>query len=344
MSYRTPTRRRDGIEAVLARLEAADRIVLTTHESADGDGCGSEIALAHWLRDRGKEAWIVNPTPYPAMYDFLVEEPSWIVPASSADATEVCAGADLAVVLDTGEVTRIGRMKPLVDPLPLVVVDHHPPGERPLEGTDLRDPDAAATGELVYDLLLAGGGGWSPTIDRALYVAVLTDTGGFRFSNTSPGVLRLAAELVERGVDPERMHGEVYGAAPLRRYRLLQEALAGLEVDPSGRVAWMTVPPEAYRRLEIRPDDLEGLVDYPRSIEGVEVGLLFRVTRDGSTKVSFRSNGRVDVNRLARRFGGGGHVRAAGARLGDPLQEARERVVEETVEAVEEELGSGRGN
>lgn len=338
MSYRTPEHREEAVRTVLDRLEKADRLVLTTHENADGDGCGSEVALAAWLRGRGKEAWIVNPTPYPAMYDFLVEDPSWIVPAGSADATEVCAGADLGVVLDTGEVNRIGRVKPLFDPLPLVIVDHHPPGDRPLEGVDLRDPGAAAAGELVYDLIRAGGGGWTPVIDRAIYVALLTDTGGFRFSNTSPGALRMAAELVERGVDPEDAHREVYGAAPLRRYRLLREALATLEVDPSGRVAWMVVPPEAYRRLGIQPDDLEGLVDYPRTIAGVEVGLLFRVTKDGSTKVSFRSNGGVDVNRLARQFDGGGHVKAAGARLAEPLETALDRVVDAAVRAV-----AGRG-
>lgn len=335
MSYRTPTRREKSVRAVLDALEGADRLVLTTHENADGDGCGSEIALLHWLRARGKEAWIVNPTPYPRMYEHLVENRSWIVAASSADATELAAGADLGVVLDTGEVTRIGRMKPLLDPLPLVIVDHHPPGDRPLQGVDLREPDAAATGELVYDLILAAGGEWSPVIDNAIYTALLTDTGGFRFSNTSAGVLRMAADLVERGVDPEAMHERAYGAAPLRKYRVLRAALATLETDPSGRVAWMTVPEDDWERLDAQPDDLEGLVDYPRSVEGVEVGLLFRTTRDGSTKISFRSNGGVDVNRLARLFDGGGHVRAAGARVSAPLEEVRKQVVEAAIEAID---------
>lgn len=347
--YRTPQARRSAVAEVLGTLEKSDRVILTTHMNADGDGTGCEVALAAWLRHRGAEAWIVNPTPYPDMYRFLVPDSSWVVSAGSQLAVELCAGADLAVVLDTGEIPRLGRVKPMIDPLLKVVVDHHQPGDQPIPGVALRDASACATGELVYDLVLAssGEGGTPPrhtspwpqaTLD-GLYVAILTDTGSFRFSNSTPSCHRVAAELIERGANPEALHRQAYGASPLRSFRLLQASLGTLEVDEGGRVAWMTVPPDAFERLGAEADDLEGLVDYPRNVEGVEVGLLFRQASDGSTKISFRSNGEVDVNALARQFGGGGHVRAAGARVDRPLEEVRPAVVRATREAVSDVLG-----
>jgi phosphoesterase RecJ-like protein len=169
---------------------------------------------------------------------------------------------------------------------------------------------------------------------EGLYVAVLTDTGSFRFSNSTAESHGVAAELIERGADPEWLYGKVYGHTPLRKLLLLKAALDTLDVDMTLGVAWMTVPDEAFRDLEAVTEDLEGLVDYPRSIEGVEVGLLFRKTA-GGTNVSFRSNGVVDVNVLARRFGGGGHVRASGALVeGEEASRVIPRVVEATRDAV----------
>jgi phosphoesterase RecJ-like protein len=276
----------------------------------------------------------VNPTPFPDMFKFLLpEEDGFILEASSAEAREACAEADLAVVLDTGEVPRIGRVKPMIDGVPAVVIDHHQPGEQPIGGVSLRDATACATGELVYDVVLAGGGPWPAATLQGIYVAILTDTGSFRFSNASPSCHRIAADLIADGVDPEDMHRRVYGGAPLRRLRLLGRALETLEVDAESGVAWMTVPHE-LEGSEPLPEDVEGIVDYPRSIVGVEVGLLFRRTATGGTKVSFRSNGAVDVNALAREFGGGGHIKASGAAIDRPPADVIPRVVEATRRAV----------
>lgn len=328
--------RSSAIRQASELLHAARRVVLTTHVNADGDGTGSEVAVAAWLRALGAEAWIVNPTPFPDMFRFMVPEGSWVADAGSARAEELCAQADVAVVLDTGEVHRIGRVKPMIDSLRTIVIDHHPPGDRPIGGVSLRDPGACATGELVHDLISHNDGPWPQAALEGLYVAILTDTGRFRFGNTSPACHRVVADLIERGVDPEAMHDEVYGASPLRRFRLLAACLETLDAEDG--VAWMRVPREAYEELGAEPDDLEGLVDYPRSIEGAEVGLLFRQTGRGDTKVSFRSNGPVDVNELARRFGGGGHVKASGALLRSRPEEAVPRVVEEARAHVRDSL------
>jgi phosphoesterase RecJ-like protein len=336
MTYRVPHHRHAAIQEVLGALADARRVVLTTHLNADGDGAGSEIALAAFLRQRGVETWIVNPTPFPRLFNFLLPDPSWVSPASDPETRDRCRKADLAVVLDTGEVPRIGRVRPMIAGLPTVVVDHHPPGERPIEGLGLRDAAACATGELVYDLLITDGGAWPPGAAEGLYVAILTDTGSFRHSNTTPQAHRIVADLIERGGDPAELYRKVYGAYPARRLGLLAASLATLGVDENGLLAWMTVPDEAFRTLGCEPDDLEGLVDYPRGIAGVEVAALFRQIKAGMTKISFRSNGSVDVNAVARTFDGGGHVKAAGAVVKGPVAEVRERALDAVRAALED--------
>lgn len=338
MSYSTPAARRSSVRAVRNALMASRKTVLTTHLNADGDGVGCQVAVASWLRANGAEAYIINPTPFPDAFRFLVPHDGWILHPGSEEAREVCAQADLAVVLDTGEVSRIGRLRSMIRSLKTVVVDHHPPGDQPLGGISLRDDTACATGELVYDVFLDAGGPWEEAAVDGMYVAILTDTGSFRFSNSSPGCHRVAAELIEKGADPEDLYSRIYGSAPVRKYRLLQRALDTLEFDEQASIAWMRIPTDAYRELDATPDDLEGMVDVPRGVEGAEVGLLFRSSNSGAIKVSFRSNGSVDVNELARRFGGGGHVKASGCMLDGPMDRAVEEVLQATREAVAQEL------
>ena len=335
MTYRPAESRIEAIDSVLAALRDKETAVLTTHINADGDGCGSEFALAAWLWALGTEAYVVNPTPVPESFRFLVPDESWAVDATSAQAQELCDGADVAVVLDTGEVPRIGRVRRLIDGLPTIVIDHHPAGERPIEGVSFRDSTASATGELVFDLIHRAGGPWPESADLAMYVAIMTDTGSFRHSNTTPSSLRIVAELVGRGVSPDETYRRIYGDVPRRRFQLLESALAFLEVDEEAGIAWMTVPADQFETLGAIADDLEGMVDYPRSVEGVEVGLLFRQIPRKGIKVSFRSNGAVNVNALARQFGGGGHVRAAGALIEGPMDRVRDDVTHATREAVE---------
>jgi phosphoesterase RecJ-like protein len=266
------------------------------------------------------------------MFRFLLPDNGWVLDASSQEARDACAEADLAVVLDTGEVPRIGRVKPMIDGIHTVVIDHHQPGEHAIGGISFRDPDACATGELIHDVVLAGGGPWPEATRNGIYVGILTDTGSFRFSNATPNAHRIAADLIADGVDPEELHRRIYGAAPIGRLRLLARALTTLEVDAPAGVAWMQIPHE--EGLDPTPDDVEGIVDYPRSVAGVEVGLLFRRTQAGGTKISFRANGAVDVNALAREFGGGGHIKASGALVERPPAEVIPKVVDATRRAV----------
>lgn len=347
VSTDVPEWRREGLERVRTALLDARRIVLTTHVNADGDGAGSEAALAAWLATRGRIPTIVNPTPYPAMFRFLVRDPARVADAGTSEAARALDAADLLAVLDTGEPRRIGRVASALKRLPVVVIDHHPPGDRNIGGIQIADTRAAATGELVYDLLRldeAQAGEedvWPVETLEGIYTAIVTDTGSFRFSNTTPRTHAIVGDLLRRGVDPERMFRLLYGTVPIHRVRLLCRALTGLEVDPELPITWITVPTGAVEELGASSDDLDGIIEHARSIEGTEVALLFRQTSDGSTKVSFRSNGALDVNALAREFGGGGHVKAAGALLPEPLDVAMPRVLEATRDAVRELVAPG---
>jgi phosphoesterase RecJ-like protein len=325
--YGIPKRRLNMVQDAVAALEGASRAVLTTHVNADGDGVGSQVALLSFLEERGAKAWILNPSPISEVFRFMMPDSGRVLDAASDEAAIRSREADLCVVVDTGETSRIGRVRSLVRHLPTLVIDHHPVGDDPIGGVSFRDTRAAAAGELVFDLLWAAGGPWTRAVADGLYVALMTDTGSFRFSNVTPGVHRVVAELVERGADPDRLYRQIYGKVPMRRIKLLSTVLPTLDVSPDGRVAWLSLSARALRESGCSSDDLEGMVDYPRDLEGVEVGLLFRELDDGQVKISLRSNGYVDVNALARSLGGGGHVRASGALVAGSLEEVRERVV-----------------
>ncbi|MDQ3949658.1 MAG: DHHA1 domain-containing protein, partial [Gemmatimonadota bacterium] len=294
--------------------------------NADGDGCGSETALARLLAQRGMSAKIVNPTPWPALFAFLLGDD---VVDASAKGAKALAGIDVLVVLDISDLKRLGALADTVRKLevPRLVIDHHVPSDDPAGDILITDTTACATGELVYDLTRVLGLEITPAIARALYTAILTDTGSFRFSNTSPRCLAIAAELLAHDVDPEEMYQRVYANAPLGRVRVLAEALMTLEADPAHGLAWLSLPSGAVERHDVKSEDLDGIVEHARSIIGTKMALFFRELGHGKVKVSFRSTGDVDVNRFARRFGGGGHAKAAGAMIPGSLEEVRETIV-----------------
>src|SRR5436853_2951399 len=319
-----PPERVRAAEAVAAVLTPGRRVVLTTHVNADGDGVGSEVALWHLLRSRGLRATIANPTPIPERFPFLLPEGA----DHSDRAAREIAEADVVVVLDISEVSRLGDLaRAITQSQAVACIDHHVVGGSLPGGPRLVAPEAAATAELVFDFANALEWPLSPEAARALYVGLLTDTGGFRLANTTPRALRVAGALLEHGVDPESIYASVYASAPEGRVRLMTEVLETLVVEPEHGLAWVTVPPDALRRHGATADDLDGIVEYPRSIAGVQLALLFRNLANGKVKVSFRSVGNVDVAELAGRFGGGGHRKAAGASLEGTLAEVQGRVL-----------------
>ena len=318
--------RREAIERLALEFSAGRSVVLSTHINADGDGCGSETALARILSAKGMSVKIVNPTPWPETYDFLLRDD---VIDATGEGSAALRKADVLVVLDISDVKRLGNLADAVRAYskPKLVIDHHVPSDEPPSSVILSDTSACATGELIYDLAVTLGAEITPQVAVGLYVALLTDTGGFRFSNTSARCLSIAGQLLAAGVEPEEMYRRLYASHPIGRLHLLRDALATLEVDPAYGISWISVAAGAAEEYGLKSEDLEGLAEHPRSVGGTRMAVFFRDLGHGKIKVSFRSTGDVDVNEFARTFGGGGHRRAAGALIPGPLEEVRHSVI-----------------
>ncbi|MDX2192735.1 MAG: bifunctional oligoribonuclease/PAP phosphatase NrnA [Gemmatimonadales bacterium] len=317
------------------------RVAMTTHVNPDGDGLGSEVGLAHLLRALGAEPVIVNPSPTPARYGFLFEALPGLDRHEAA--VKELRRADLIVVLDIADLGRLGQLGDTVRErgeagVTVACVDHHVTEGFLPAGPRYVDPAAAATGELVTEIAEANDWSLSREAASALYVAIVTDTGGFRFSNTRPRTLRVAADLLEAGVDPERIYQEVYARAPEGRPRLLAEALQTLVVERALGLAWVTIPPGALERFAVSADDLDGVIEHARSIDGVRMALQFREISGGRVKVSLRSVGDVDVAAFAKPYGGGGHRKAAGLSVAGTLDEVQATILG----AARAWLGNGR--
>lgn len=327
--FSVPPGRRAAIARLLAELTPGQTVALSTHINSDGDGCGSEAALAGLLAQRGITAFVVNPTPWPAMFRYLLTEGG--VEDRTAQGAKALAKADRLIVLDISDVKRLGNLADTVRalPRPPLVIDHHLPGDEPPGTLHVTDTSACATGELIFDVLQVMGADLTPAIATAIYTAMLTDTGGFRFANTSPRCHAVAAALLHAGVDPEAMYQRIYASVPRGRIALIRDALETLGVDEAYGLSWVDVHNGLLDRHNVTAEDLDGVAEYPRSIEGTRLALLFRDLGHGKVKVSFRSVGDVDSNALARQFGGGGHARASGALIAGTLDEVRTRVLDQ---------------
>ncbi len=322
-----PAARRAAIDAIASELVAGRRVALSTHMNSDGDGCGSETALARMLASHGLVPRIVNPTPWPEMFDFLLGDD---VRDETSRGSRALRDVDLLVVLDISDVKRLGNLAESVRALavPKLVIDHHLPSDDPAGTAGVSDTTACATAELVYDLAVVQGWEITPDIARSLYTGMLTDTGGFRFSNTSPRCLAVAAQLLAAGVDPEDMYTRIYASAPAGRVRLTAEVLASLQLDEAVGLSWLSMEADALDRHVVKAEDLDGIVEHARAIAGTRMALFFRDLGHRKVKVSFRSIGATDVNAFAREFGGGGHAKAAGALVAGELDAVRTEVVE----------------
>jgi phosphoesterase RecJ-like protein len=191
-----PEPRAAALAEIVAAAKAANRVLLTTHINADGDGAGSEAAVAAWLEAAGAEVAIVNPTPFPTHLNFLLHRNGLVVDLDDERLADTIRQADLALVLDTSEPRRIAPIDELLGEVPTFVLDHHPPGPNVVGRGGVQDPTAAAVGELVYDMISLSGDPWQPAAVLGIYVAIVSDTGSFRFSNTTPRSHAIAAEML----------------------------------------------------------------------------------------------------------------------------------------------------
>jgi phosphoesterase RecJ-like protein len=301
------------------------RFVLTTHIRPDGDGLGSMLALADVLAQQGKTVQMTVASTLPPRYDFLDPEKRI---RRFAPPGEAYRDAQAAIVLDTGTWNQLGDFGNFLRTLAVskIVIDHHPTQDD-LGALRLVDTGAEATGRLVFDAVTALGGPLTPKAARCLFVALAMDTGWFRHSNTTPATFTLAAELVGAGAQPTTAYEYLFERSTLGRLKLTGLVLERLQTALGGKAAYTEIRRADYETTGALPQDSEDLVNYTRSIAGVEVGLLFMEQPRGGVKVSFRSQERVDVRKLAEQFGGGGHRLASGAILDGSLEDARTRVL-----------------
>ncbi|GIW79010.1 MAG: phosphodiesterase [Gemmatales bacterium] len=301
------------------------KFMLTTHVRPDGDGLGSMLALAESLRDQGKQVTSVVASSLPQRYAFL--DPNGTV-ARFLPPGEQWLPADAVIVLDTGTYNQLGdladflrRHKPEI-----AVIDHHLTQDHLGEWMFI-DTEAEATGRLAYEAIQSLGGRISESAANALFVALAMDTGWFRHSNTTARTFELSAELVRCGARPDYLYDQLFEQNSLARMQLMGRVLDRLQLAIDNRVAYTEIRREDYEATGALPQDSEDLVNFTRSIAGVEVGLLFMEQPRGGIKISFRSREQVDVAKLAEQFGGGGHRRASGAILHEPLETVREKVL-----------------
>lgn len=310
-------------------LKDKNRLLITTHAHPDGDAIGSQIALAGFLRKIGKEAILINCDETPKFFQFL-DKDGEIQTYAGSQHDELIRSTDGAMVVDISDWARLRQVGEAIRRfgLPVACIDHHIPSDDMGQAV-VSDQTASSTGELLYDLIAHSSVEMDQQIVDALYTCILTDTGSFRFSNTTPLTHQVTADLLQRGADFRNIYERVYETNSKSRSLLKGNLLANLHFECNDRLAWFVLTQELLRKTGAELWETEGFSELPRSIEGVEVSLMFMETREGKTKISFRSKGRIAINELAKKFGGGGHKFASGATTTMTLQEALAKVVEE---------------
>jgi phosphoesterase RecJ-like protein len=319
-----------AIADVAAALDRHRRILLTSHYNPDGDNIASQLALYHILLAMGKQPVIVDQDPVPPRYHYL---PGWEAVTTAIGPQNATA----ACVLDCAGVDRIGRVGEIITPatMEIVNIDHHISNDG-FGHAQYVDPQASSTCELVHRIAKRVGARLTPGVAACLLSGMMTDTGGFRYSSAGPGTLRVAAELMEAGAVLSDIAEHLYFEEQAGALQLLGELLEGMRLSPRAPLAWMMVTQPQLRKYGVHLSETEEYVRYALSVKGVEVGILFKEQDDGIVRASFRSKGRHDVNRLAKLFGGGGHIQAAGARVPGTLAEVEKTVIA----AVEREMSA----
>ncbi|MDQ6950200.1 MAG: bifunctional oligoribonuclease/PAP phosphatase NrnA [Mariprofundales bacterium] len=306
-------------QPVLRQIAQADGVMLTTHQNPDGDGMGSMIALLLHLRSRGVRAFAHCADPVPRIYCFL---------AGSEMITHglgLPEKVDTIISLDCGAKGRLAQKEQFFSGSTLINIDHHASNKN-FGDINLIDASYCSTGVMVHDFIAADQGELTVAMAEAIYVTVITDTGNFRHRGVTGDVHRLAAELVDQGVDPERVGHAVYSNNSHARMKLFGLALETMTFTHHDTVAWLYITEESYRQSGADVEDTEGLIDVAASVEKVEIAVFLRPHLANSWKVSFRSRGRIHVGDLAGQLGGGGHPNASGCQINGDLDAVRAQV------------------
>jgi phosphoesterase RecJ-like protein len=306
---------------IASLIKDENNICIMPHISADGDAIGSSLALGMALLKLNKTVTVLTEEEIPGVYSFLSGRQ--LIEVYDSGKTEF----DVALALDTGDLDRLGkRVDVLKNSKISVNIDHHPTNTF-FARYNYVESNAAAVGEVIYQLIKLLDVEMDTEIATCLYVALATDTGGFKFSNTTPVTHRLAADLINNGVNVAEISQRVFDATSLERVKLMGLAINSLEILEDGKVAFITLTDDMLKRAGAKEEDCDGIVNIARNIDGVEVSTLFRQRENGVFKVNFRSKSYVDVSHIANTYSGGGHTRASGCVIRGELMEIKDKVL-----------------
>ena len=314
----------------LARIRNAilerKRFLLSSHARPDGDSIGSQLALASALRSLGKSVTLVNRDPAPSQLHSLPGVNAIQIGES------VQGNFDAAIILECGDLSRTGVSG--LDRFHVINIDHHP-GNAMYGAINWFEEHAAACGEMIFDLIEALGVPLTPEIATHVYVAILTDTGGFHYSHISPRTFDICRLTTEAGANPERIARMVYDSNTLGRLRLMGAVLARLELEADGRVALVLLSQQMLTDTGGTLEDTDGLINLALTVKEIEAVAFFKEAEPQVFRVSMRSKGDVDIGRVAKQFGGGGHKNAAGCTLQGPYEVVRPMILEQMRQALE---------
>jgi len=311
------------IDKILKVIRENRTIFISSHTRPDGDSIGAQLALGSFLKRLGKDVYIANRDPVPAVYKFLPHSNDIHI------VKKVEEDFDVAFILDCSDLQRTGNIIDLKDKVKIVInMDHHVDCE--LFGDyNYVEPQASSVAEELYELFKESQLGVTEEEALALYVGILTDTGRFQEANTTSRCHEIVAELIRKGISPQIVSQKVYEARTGAGLKLLSLTLSTLEVTARGKIAHLSITQDMYKETRAREDEVEGFVNFARDVGGVEVGILFRETAvPRQVKVSFRSKGKIDVSKITRIFGGGGHRNAAGCTIQGTLEEVKQKIID----------------
>ena len=315
-----------------------DSFVITTHHNPDGDALGSEIALSEYLRFLDKRVHIINNSDIPNNYQFLDTDKEIFV-YDKKKHEHIVSVADVFIILDISDWARLGELETLIknSPAHKICIDHHHVDYK-FADIDIIYETASSTGELMFEFLKAVNFSFNKKSAIALYTCILTDTGSFRFSNTTAATHSVASELLKTGINTKQIFSLIYEHNSPAKMALMGEALSHLNYECDGKLAWFVLSKEMFAKHHASCWDTEGFPELPRTIDGVEISLMVTELNSNEVKISLRSKGKFVINTVAQTFGGGGHNFAAGAKINKSLPEALPLVLKEIKQMICDEL------
>lgn len=310
-----------SLKKVLKVIKNYNKFLISAHINLEGDALGAELAFARLLKRLGKKAIVVNADRAPEIYNFLPGIKSII------NYKERIPDYDVLIALDCCDERRLGQVSKLIKKDKVIVnIDHHKSNNN-FGDVNLVMPEVSSVAEIVYYIFKKLNLGLDRTSALLLYVGILTDTGSFRYSNTTANTHRIAAELLSRNLSANKIYQQIYETNKLEDTKILTNILSGFKIDKTKKIAWVEIKSDIIQKLNSRLDIADNIFDFLRSIKGIEVAIIFKQNTPRLTKINFRSRGNIDVAKFAQGFGGGGHRSASGSIIQKSLKDTKKIIL-----------------